>query len=94
MTDSPVDGMVLRIWSMCVMIVSEPTPHDGEIDIRISHNIVLTSSTNINNDRTRAGQTLSYTATELSEPVIPSKPGIKYESDFYHLSGWGWRRRK
>ena len=63
-----VDGMVLRIWSMCVMIVSDyNSPCDGEIDIRISHNIVLTSSTNINNDQTWTDPTLSYTATELSK---------------------------
>ena len=80
--------------NVCYDCIRTNSPCVGEIDIRISHNIVLTSSTNINNDRTRAGQTLSYTATELSEPVIPSKPGIKYESDFYHLSGWGWRRIK
>ena len=54
-----------------------------EIEIRLSHNmsdIVLTSSTNINNDQ--LGWTLSYTATGLSTK-IPSKPQLKYESDFY-----------
>ena len=53
--------------NVCYDCITTSSPCVGEIDIRISHNIVLTSSTNINNDRTRAGQTLGYTATELSK---------------------------